>query len=448
MKKLKILILIFVVIVILILGVLLFFINNNNNNTSKGRVLTPEDKVGYKIDPVDNSEKDIDIKENFKNIENVSDNITYYTVKAIADKYIMAVASDDKEILKGIIAPSYIKKYNITDNNILKIANIPKISRDFHVTYITELKKIQINSNVQAFIITGKGRTFDAKEKFQFSLILQLDTSEKLYYVYPEQFLKDNGYNTLKYNDKIKDLKLDEVKSTKNNFYTYVSEKNDKEMSIEYMYNFKDLLIYYKDDAYEKLDSEYREKRFKSKEDFYNYIDENKIMIALMSSEKFKTVINDDTKDYLCSDQYNNIYKIRHNKKNGIMDYTVFLDNYTIPSKEDEKTYKEAKIHEKAKINLNKFVSMLNTKDYNAIYEHLDNTFKKNSLKNINELQKLIKNNCYEINEVQIKNVEEKDNYYAFTCNLINQRNSNESKQVSIIISKTDDTNFKMSFSF
>ena len=31
---------------------------------------------------------------------------------------------------------------------------------------------------------------------------------------------------------------------------------------------------------------------------------------------------------------------------------------------------------------------------------------------------------------------------------LINQRNNNESKNLSIIISKTDDTNFTMSFSF
>ena len=91
---------------------------------------------------------------------------------------------------------------------------------------------------------------------------------------------------------------------------------------------------------------------------------------------------------------------------------------------------------------------MINNKDYNQIYKHLDTNFKSNMLKNINELKAFIKNNCYEINSIEIQNSEEKDNYYAFSCLLINERNTKENKNISVIISKTDDTNFTMSFGF
>ena len=64
MKKLKILIIILVIIVISIGGTLLFLMNKNKDSNDK--VLTPEDKVGYKIEPISDAEPDIDIKENFK----------------------------------------------------------------------------------------------------------------------------------------------------------------------------------------------------------------------------------------------------------------------------------------------------------------------------------------------------------------------------------------------
>lgn len=445
MKKLKILIIILVIIVISIGGTLLFLMNKNKDSNDK--VLTPEDKVGYKIEPISDAEPDIDIKENFKIIENVEDNATYYTIKAIADRYIMSIASEDKEILKNIIAPTFIKKYNITDNNILKIASIPKISRDFHVTYITDLKKISASSNIQVFFITGKGRTFNASEKFQFSLMIELDIEKKLYYIYPEKFMKDNGYSSLKVGDKINNFNVDDITNMENNAFIYTEGKNDKEMSIQYMYNFKDLLIYYKDDAYEKLDTEYREKRFTNKEDYYNYLDENKIMVALMSSEQYKVVKNENYTDYIISDKYKNVYRFRQ-KADNILDYTVFLDNYTIVSKEDEKKYEDSNKTTKAKLNLNKIIAMINTKDYKAIYKCLNNDFRNNNFNSINDLRKYITNNFYEINSIKLENTNDQDNYIAFTCKLINQRNTSESKSVNIIIGKTDNIDFEMSFSF
>ena len=91
---------------------------------------------------------------------------------------------------------------------------------------------------------------------------------------------------------------------------------------------------------------------------------------------------------------------------------------------------------------------MINHKDYNAVYNVLNSTFRDNNFKTINNLKKYIQNNFYQINDIEIKNGTDKDNFYTFTCKLINQENSKDSKNINIIISKTDNTNFEISFSF
>ena len=130
------------------------------------------------------------------------------------------------------------------------------------------------------------------------------------------------------------------------------------------------------------------------------------------------------------------------------MDYEVFLDNYTIVSEKDEKKYEDSNKTTKAKLNLNKIIAMINTKDYKAIYKYLNNDFRNNNFNSINDLKKYITNNFYEINSIKLENTNEQDNYIAFTCKLINQRNTSESKSVNIIIGKTDNIDFEMSFSF
>ena len=445
MKRIKVLIIIFILIII-ITGSSLILLNYKNND-SKGRVLTPEDKQGYTINPIYNKVEDTDIEESFNIVESVKSSSKYYTIKSLTRNYISVLMMGDKEELKLLLAPSFIKKYNINNNNILSIASIPKAEELMYTPTIFDMKEFSFDSNTIVYIVRGKVRLLKDNQIYDFNIMIETKSQENVYNIYPERFIIDNGFNKLKNGDIVNDFNSENIENRVKNTFSYVEEKKDKEMATQYFEDFKERILYYKDNAYDILDSDYSKKRFGSKDEFNNYLESNKIRLYLMYIDKYNVIKKDKYVDYICADKYQNIYTFRQ-KENNIMDYEVFLDNYTIVSEKDEKKYEDSNKTTKAKLNLNKIIAMINTKDYKAIYKYLNNDFRNNNFNSINDLKKYITNNFYEINSIKLENTNEQDNYIAFTCKLINQRNTSESKSVNILIGKTDNIDFEMSFSF
>ena len=110
------------------------------------------------------------------------------------------------------------------------------------------------------------------------------------------------------------------------------------------------------------------------------------------------------------------------------------------------KQYSEADEETKVSLNLNKLTKKINTKDYNSIYNLLNANFKNSNFKNINEFKKYLQNYLYEINDLQIESIENNNGYYVSKCNVINQRNTEESKYMTVFIKLKEGTNFEMSF--
>ena len=91
---------------------------------------------------------------------------------------------------------------------------------------------------------------------------------------------------------------------------------------------------------------------------------------------------------------------------------------------------------------------MINTKDYQAIYNSLNSTFKNNNYKNVSSLKSYIKKNFYNLNSIEIKEYDDKTyDYCIFKCKITNLENTNETKEVNIIINIGEGTDFEMSFS-
>lgn len=446
MKKIKILMLFIIIIIVIIIGLLFFYSNSNNkqennnieiadNNSTNTENIARSD---IKMEPTDTNTIEYVVKYE-------EDSSTYFTIQALAENYIIAFMSEDKNELKSVLSSSYIKQNNINDNNILKIAQIPKSERLMYKILTMNMKKMIISRNNLAYIINGKGITIDSNKKFSYNFMISVNDTEKKYSIYPEKYVIDKNLNNLKIGDKVntKEFKnLDAVRK-----YSNITVKNDAEIARTYLKKYFDLLQYDKEEAYNKLENDYRKKRFGSKESFYNYLEDNKIAIALIELNKYTVINRNGYIYYICIDKYNNSYIFKQ-EINAIMNYTVFLDNYTIMDNIELASYSTKGSTEKASYNLNKINQMLNTKDYNAIYSHLDDNFKANNFKTVNDLKTYIKKNFYDINDIKITEYTEQDNCYAFKCKLSNQRNTKESKNISIIVSKTNTTDFTVSFSF
>jgi len=452
-KNKKILIILIILFMIIVIALLLLLnkvnnLNNNNFNSDINKEDINNNNININIsEDIETEEFNIINKKTNKQINYVTSNVDYFTIKELYIKYINLIGSKDTISVQNILSNNYKKKYEITEENIFNKLIVPQLTNNFeyYKVNIIEILKAKIDNNTYVYIIKGKCRIINKENsEFNINIMIELDEFNNTYIIYPEEYIIDKGYNNLKIGDSI-DYQKEEITVNSNNKFTYVTKK-DLDIANDYFTDFKELLLYYPDEAYNRLDKEYAKKRFGSKKEFIKYIEEDRTTIAFMSLNKYKIVSKVEYVDYICSDKYDNIYILR--QKDGIMNYTVFLDNYTIMRDEDIEYYNKLDKYDKATYNLSKFIEMVNTKDYNAIYKVLDSTFKNNNFTDVEKLKEYLKINMYEINNIQINDYDDDTyEYFIFYCKITNKKNETETKDMTIIINQSESAEFTMSFS-
>ena len=345
-----------------------------------------------------------------------------------------------------IVSSKYIKEYNINESNILNIIEIPKMTNinQYYKIVILDILTAQIDQKTSIYIIKGKGRLVGNSDTFEYNIMIEIDNNQSVYSIYPDKYLKDKGYDKLVQGNQINYTANNIIKNTNNEFIHNL--KDDLDMAKEYFNNYTEMLAYYNQDAANKLDIEYIKEKFGSKQNFYNYLDEIKYTIYTMQINKYKVYHTKYYTDYICTDQYENHYIFR--QKNGITDYTVFMDSYTVDLDTYKENYNNGNEENKVDIQIEKFNQMLNTKDYDAIYNKLNIVFKQNNFNSVKTLQEYLQKNAYEINKIEINDLYLNEDYYICECTLKNFKNTNESKKINIIIKLIDYNNFEMSFNF
>ena len=455
MKYIKYLIILFVIIIIIICTLLFNIVSTDNRNNEIGKNWI-NNTVGEQNLTIENVETENVLEDNDYNINVEMDNklsyvdnrSDYFTVSALYNNYINLIGYKNKNTLKNVLSPEYITEYNVTDDNIFNILSVPLVENTklYYKTNITEMLTTQIDSSINIYIVKGNCRIVGKNTKFSVQVMFEIDTQKNIYNTYPYQYIKDNGIDNLKDGDILNNYNKEEIEDRKNNRFNYVT-KTDSEMAEEYFNHYSELRSHYQDEAYSRLNSEYAQRRFGSKENFQNHLKQNGEVLSLMQIDKYKVISTQNYTDYVCSDKYENIYIFR--QQEGIMRYGVFLDNYTVMLEEYMEEYNQLDKFGKAKYNLTKFINMVNTKDYGAIYNVLDNLFKSNNFKTQSELNKFIKSNMYDLNAIQIDDADnESYEYYVFSCRIINRKDDSQIKKMTVVINQSEGTDFTMSFSF
>lgn len=175
-------------------------------------------------------------------------------------------------------------------------------------------------------------------------------------------------------------------------------------------------------------------------------MNENEKYFLNFELNKYKEENNDNYTEYICIDQYGNYYIF---KDKGVMDYTVMLDTYTIDSDEFNNKYNNGSEQLKVGMNLEKIFQALNRKDYNYIYEKLDDNFKQNNFPTLTDFETYAKSTFFDINKIEYGDFEEKSGVYVYKISLSDATESaNEEKKVTknFIIKLEDNNNFKMAF--
>lgn len=439
MKKIKKYIIIIICLIFILLAIILFL---------NSKFVT--EKSNEKYSDVEESELNTDTK-----ITKVLDVKEYYTVKTILDSYIENYLEENSEELYGKLDPEYINDYNVTmDNVITKLKLIENYNIDEYDYYKFYIDNMNVSKykDIETYFVTGRIINSNTGEKNKVSVLVELDKNS-YYYIIPEGLIEDkklsieegNNYNT----------HLSSIESTSYNQYE-LQEVNDYSLILDHMSKLVADMTYDIENSYNTLDNDYRNKKFSNSDDYKNYITKNFSTILASSIEKYKINEMENEKEYICIDQYGNYYIF---KDNGVMNYTVKFDTYTINTEEFNNKYDNGSEQLKVGMNLEKVFQALNRKDYDYIYGKLDSTFKQNNFKTLEDFEKFAKENFNDINKFEYGKFQEQSGVYIYEILISdaqekvtddkeenNEQTSEDKIQKNFVVKLEDNREFKFAF--
>ena len=372
-------------------------------------------------------------------INRVKDKNIFFTVSSCVDKYLIEVVSQDAENIYNLLSTDYIKNNEITMENVLsKIEkyNKPQI---FSSKIVYEINN---TTNISTYYIEGTVRDDifgkQYSEETPIKIAVQLDKIKGTYAIIPNATVPASD-------NEIPEITITNIEPKGTNTY-YSVNILDTQMASMYLKEFAKLLNTNVKEAYSKLEEDYKEKRFPTQSSFEAYI-KSKGDYVLEPQAKTVSVSEEDQETiYKIRDYYGNRYII---KEREILDYTIQLDDYTIESAEFKENYEQANNRDKGILNIDKFFEMLNMQDFESAYELLDNNFKKNQFKTIDDFEKFVKTNLFLINDI---NYEEYNSnvvgLYVYRVNVTDMTEESEREvTLSIVVKLNEETDFTMSFS-
>lgn len=146
-----------------------------------------------------------------------------------------------------------------------------------------------------------------------FIIIVAIISIFTIIYLILDKFLNSNNEEMVEY---LKDYEVNQY------IPTYVS---DEGMAKIYLNDYIKKTYYDIEGAYELLDEEYRDKKFASLDDFKNYIYSNTNLNYKL--QKYYKITKDGYIIFGVYDERDNLFIF---KTKGVMQYSVYLDDYTV----------------------------------------------------------------------------------------------------------------------
>lgn len=449
-KNIKLIILLIIIFIIVDIIAILVIRNNLNESEQK-----------------ENKDVDLNLSQDLNPIKEIYevDNIyEYYAIKNALKNFSNNFNDEDKEILYNTIDENYIDKNNITVDNILSKINFT--DNENAILIMNRINKNDSSINVKSYYINYC--IYDINKYLQgynqneciikndCNIVLNYDAVNKTFSLIPD-YNENSNFNSIESIDRNND----------NEFV--IRTLNEKETAVEYFNIYRDTVLIDLEKSYLLLNEEYRNKRFGSIEKYNEFVNSkrdqyvNDVFVGYEDNFSNETISYeaDDKKDvdtyeegeevyiedyvqYVLKDSYNNYFIIYEKSFN---DYSIMLDRYTIPDDMFKNKYSRLSDNSKANTCVDTFIQMINSKDYDAAYKMLDETFKNNNFGNVENFTNYMQSNLFNVNYLNIYNVEEKEGIYILKAYIRNSSNSNyEEIEKNFIVKLESGTDFVISF--
>ena len=354
------------------------------------------------------------------NIENIKNN---YREKGI-------------KILEEILEKKYL--YNNKIDELLKYSN--------NKFYIEEMKEYNIG-NIVVYLLKIKYLEKDT------NIILFKDNINNTFSILPSEYLKNKNIEENNIIDIVKELKISKIEKNSNNTITEIN-LDDEKACLKYYYDYLNMLRNNNiDKLYLTLDKDYREKRFENIEEFKEYINSNKERLEKSILSNYQVKDRNGYTEYMCVDKSGNYYIFN---ATSAMNYTMYLDTYTVDLPEFKGKYSKANEQEKVVLNIGKIIAAINNEDYKYVYSKLSDSFKNNYFNNEDALKEFLQKNIYRKNEVKCDEFEREGNIYTYKVRIIKKDEEGEEipqgkdapyRKFNIVMQLKEESDFVMSFS-
>lgn len=437
MKRIKKAVIILVLIIIIILGVIVFINKKDTYNTVEEEP-SEELEEGLVRENNENGFKIIQDANVFYSITNVLSNylqVISYNGETDIEENPYGIEDDEemKEIMMSMLDVKYVSENNISDSYE---GTVDLIDYDYNIIPID--MRVNRGDSISTYIVDiylENIEDYSLEEKYY---IVRVDSQNGTFSIEPIEEEVEN----------IDAISVEETNMSieKNEYNAYDIEIMSTEGLVRiYLNNFITMLLNHTDIVYERyLDEEYRDKRFENLQELEEYVERNNEEIQSVSAEKYLIEDNNETNEYVIMDQYGNIYEFY---ETSTMVYKVRMDNYTIASETFITTYNSSNEQNRVMLNIDKWIKMLNNRDYSAAYEVLDETYRENTFGSQDEFESYMRQNMPLHYDVNYESFETRSGVYVQTISLTDiTEESEDIVNLTIIMDLLEDMDFKMSF--
>ncbi len=436
MKKLKyVLILLCLILVILIIIIIKDKGKNEAEKTADQALTQADNSYGEKVSFIDY----FIVKNCLQQYVSVlnMENFIYYN-RDEDGKYIDDTdETEKKQNIYNLLSKDYIDENSITIKNLNNFIKTTTVEKEIVPCKIVKINTEKKDLSIENYFISAVLFEEANIEKFdKIYAIVNLDIVNGTFSIRP-----------LKEEKELENFKVQNIANIeeKNNNIYLSEEITDQKIATEYFINYKYLLLTDVELAFNNLNKDYMEKRFGDLQSFKEYVNNNKEILKGMTIEKYQVINNEDNTEYVCTDQYNNIY-IFYEK--SALDYNVILDMYTLDIPQLNEKYDETNEKGKCILNIEKVKQALNSGDYKYIYGKLNEQFKSKNYSTLSAFENYMKSNLNKYNKIEYKEFKNEGETYIYNVELTDLLGKTDKTiNMQILMQLKDDRDFVMSFS-
>ena len=369
------------------------------------------------------------------NYEEQLDELNYPSLAAM---YGITAEEEKKQAILDFLDRDYVLQNNITLENIYDYVDESE-NQNLQVTAleINRILNIENSGNISIYNVYAQKEDENGEKVCDKYYIVKMDSNNETFCIYESD---EEEYN----NDREIALSNNTTSIEKNNRNAYIEyTMNDAQIATSYFQQFKNLLINNAEKAYQELGEDYRNTRFGTLDNFLKFVDKNIEEIRLMQLYDYSVESSEDYVQYVMKDQYENTYIFIEYAPN---DYDVQLDTYTILSDNFKSAYDKADVQGKTMLNSDKWIQMLNNRDYTSAYNVLDETFRNNNFGTVDNFENYMRQNYGEHYDVDFGDFSNEGDTYIQTLTLTTISGSGKNKEITIIMRLNENYGFTMSF--